>query len=626
MDPTALMQENRLRRRETMRRWRWWGVVGAGLIVLAAVGVYWNSFDGVFVLDDNHAIVRNARIRSLWPITGVLRNPRPVLQMSLAINHAAGGLDPWGYHAANLAFHVVAALALYGLLRRTFRRGRIRRRLGAAALPAALVATLIWTVHPLHTGAVTYIIQRAESLMAMFFLLTMYCAVRALSSRRHRAWSGMAVACCALGMGVKEVMVTAPLAVMAWDWAFAGSRAGKLPRRRWLYAALAATWLIVLVRLTTGVTPTSAGFQTAVWTPLSYALTQFGVIVHYLRLTFWPAGQCLDPAWPPAQGLAAVAPPAALVGALAAVTAWALWRRRAWGFAGLWFFLILAPSSSIMPIADAMFEHRVYLSLAAVVAVVVAGAVLVGRRLGDMGVSRVGLSAGGVVAAAVVTAGLGVATLRRNAVYHDDLAMYRDVVAKAPWNPRGHRNLGAALDRRDRMAEAMVHFERAVRLLPNCPQTRNNYAFGLHKTGRVDEAMRQWRMALEIKSDLPEALHAVGVVYGRQGRYGEALKLFERALRASPLDADIHHSVGVALASAGRPAEAVRFFRKALALDPELVDGHYSLGRALAEEGKPGEAAAEFRRQLARDRNHRHALEGLARLMAEQTPPEGGGL
>ncbi|MHC4717124.1 MAG: tetratricopeptide repeat protein, partial [Planctomycetota bacterium] len=472
MAPTAPSCDISPRPADSFRRW---GIFGAILIVAAAAAVYASSFDGVFVLDDNHAIVRNMQIRRLWPIGPVLRSARPVLFLSLALNYRMGGLDPWGYHATNLAVHAAAALALYGVGRRTLRRPRIRRRLGGAAMPAALAIALIWTVHPLHTGSVTYVIQRAESMMGMFYLLTLYCAARGVSARRPKAWFALAVLCCGLGMGVKEVAVTAPLMVLAWDRIFTGRPFRKILRRRWgLYAALAGTWGVVLVRLTARGAPKSAGFATSDWTPVSYALTQLGVIVRYLALSLLPAGQCLDPAVEPARTFARIALPGAVVAALLAATVWALWRRPAWGFAGLWFFLILAPTSSVMPIADAMFEHRMYLSLAAVVSVVVAGSVLIAGRLARATVSRPALQAIGWAGVVAAAAALGVLSTRRNGLYHDDLAMYRDVVTKAPGNARAHRNLGVALDRRGRTAEAMAHFREAVRILPDCPYSRNN--------------------------------------------------------------------------------------------------------------------------------------------------------
>ena len=150
---------------------------------------------GVFVLDDDVSIVHNPNIRALWPLSGALSAPveatvagRPIVSLSLAVSYALGGLDDrWGFHAVNLLIHLAAALVLFGVTRRTMLAWMQRQRSapGADAAPTgvALAIALIWCVHPLQTGAVTYIVQRSESLMGLFYLLTLYCAIRSHDDR-----------------------------------------------------------------------------------------------------------------------------------------------------------------------------------------------------------------------------------------------------------------------------------------------------------------------------------------------------------------------------------------------------------------------------------------------------------
>ncbi len=164
----------------------WWIAWAAAIvIVVAGVTAYWNSFPGVFLFDDLYW-VGNPNIHQLWPpahwlhpeINAGTVGGRPVVSLSLALNYAYGGTDVWGYHAVNLLIHILAALALFGLMRRTLLLPVLRPRFAAAATPIALATALIWTVHPLQTGAVMYIIQRNESLVCLFYLVTLYCVVR----------------------------------------------------------------------------------------------------------------------------------------------------------------------------------------------------------------------------------------------------------------------------------------------------------------------------------------------------------------------------------------------------------------------------------------------------------------
>src|SRR5439155_26554763 len=146
--------------------------------------------------------------------------PRPVVNFSLAVNYALGGLDVWGYHAFNLAVHIVAALALYGIVRRTLLRPGLRERHSDAAPWVGLAAALIWRVHPLQTESVTYVVQRTELLMGLFFLLTLYCVIRGAEAARPGAWYAAAIASSAVGMGSTEVMAMAPVGVLAYDRLF----------------------------------------------------------------------------------------------------------------------------------------------------------------------------------------------------------------------------------------------------------------------------------------------------------------------------------------------------------------------------------------------------------------------
>jgi len=310
-----------------------WTVLAPLTIVAVGLSVYLSSFEGAFVFDDAAHILNNDRMTELWPLTKVLSGRRPVVDLTLAINHAVGGFNVRGYHAVNVAIHILAALTLYGIVRRTLLRwGRRHEAWGdgpfsqaEAAVSSvstrldsdtaswlAMVGALIWVVHPLQTQSVTYLIQRAESLMGLFYLLTIYCVIRgAVSSeaqggrRRAFAWYVAAVVACALGMGCKAVMATAPVMALAYDRTFLAGSVKDALRRRWgLHAGLAATWGVMWsTGVVRGVLNPSArvahiGFGYKGITPLEYALTQFGVLVEYLKLSMWPRPLCLDYTWP----------------------------------------------------------------------------------------------------------------------------------------------------------------------------------------------------------------------------------------------------------------------------------------------------------------------------------------
>src|SRR5713101_2931613 len=198
--------------------------------VLVALGVaaYANSFRGAFLLDDLLRISESARIRNLsspWQV--VAGTSRPFLYLSLAVNWSLGALDVRGYHAVNLAVHLLAGLALFGIVRRMLESARLKARYGSAAPWLALAVAAIWLVHPLQTGAVTYVIQRGESLMGLCYLLTLYCGIRGSQSPAPQRWFVLAIGACALGMASKEVMVTAPLMMLLYDRVFLSTSFGE---------------------------------------------------------------------------------------------------------------------------------------------------------------------------------------------------------------------------------------------------------------------------------------------------------------------------------------------------------------------------------------------------------------
>ena len=335
------------------------------------------------------------REATLPPSHGETVSGRPVLNLSFALNYAVSGCDVGGYHVTNLAIHLVAALLLFGIVRRTatkFSGLRPELTTAQAATSIALAVALLWAVHPLQTESVTYIVQRAESLMGLFYLLTLYCFLRGVGSGRAILWYAGSVLACLLGMATKEVMVSAPLVVILYDRTFLAGSFREAWRRRWgYYLALAATWLLLAwLVVGTGLLLQSYGVRTErmqSFTWWTYLATQPGVIVHYLRQVVWPSGLCLDYGWPPAATVGEVLFPAIPVVCLLGLTAWAVVKRPAWGFLGAWFFLILAPTSSFMPVQHAAaFEHRMYLPLAAVVSGVIVGACLAGEWLSRRGI------------------------------------------------------------------------------------------------------------------------------------------------------------------------------------------------------------------------------------------------
>jgi tetratricopeptide (TPR) repeat protein len=415
-------------------------------------------------------------------------------------------------------------------------------------------------------------------------------------------------------MATKEVMVTAPLMVLFFDRTFIAPSFGEALRRRWrFYAALAATWLILVGLLwqSGGNRGGSVGFGVGL-DPWAYWLTQFRAVAMYLRLTLWPEPLVFEYGVVSVAGFGEVAAEAVLVLALLAVTLHGLWRRSAVGFAGAWFFGILAPTSLAPGTTQMIVEHRMYLSLAAVLVVGVAGSF---RWAGVRGGQ--GLLAGWLVVA-VVAAGL---TVRRNADYATDLGLWRDTVAKRPENPLAHFMLAGAQERLGQTEAALASYEEAVRLKPNFSVGQENLGELLLKLGRRAEAIARFEAALRLQPEYADAHMNLGNALMAEGRVADAVSHLREAARIAPRMAEMRFNLGNALAAAGQPAAAIAEFRAALelkAVNPAVhAAANYEVANLLAMSGRPAEAVPHYEAALKARPDHVAAQHNLGSALLQ---------
>jgi tetratricopeptide (TPR) repeat protein len=604
-----------------------------GILIAVAAGIaYANSFAGTYVLDDDKHIIQNERSNSVRSTVDAViggRMRRPLVELSLAINkHFAATVDgqprTWGFHLFNLIVHTLAGLVLFGLVRRTLSFPPWHDSLGAAGPWIAFVIAMIWVVHPLQTQSVTYIIQRGESMMGLFYLLTMYCVVRAVQGTATvdsttvsaaTFWKMMAVFACAAGMGCKAVMVTAPLIVYLYD-ALLLSRSYVEPivRRRGLYLGLCATWgVLFYYGVAQGVLSSdraggTVGFSVRGISAAQYFMTQLGVIPYYLRLAFWPAPLCLDYAWKMATQVRDVLPIAAVTIGLVVLTIYGLLRRRWWGMCGVWFFGILFPTSSFIPIRDVMFEHRLYLPLAAVIAlgVLPVGYVLVWLHrnrdwpLGGL-IHISWLSAAMVVVPAMLT------TIDRNRDYHSDLGMWRDVLAKSPHNARAYLGYGEALFNRKQYVEAGDAFKEAVRRDPRYVDGWYNLGNALSEQSRLDEAVDAYQTSLTIHPENAKAHYNLGNARYKQKRLEEAVEAYQTCLAIHPRYSKAYYNLGNTYKDMQRYEDAIAAFRKAIEHDPQYRSAYINLANTLKALKRFDEAIPLYHVALTITPNHANA-------------------
>ncbi len=596
----------------------WWLCVA--LIVCAGIWAYHGSLSAPFIFDDRVEIVRRARAGEFSPWWSVaVGTERPLTDLSLSLNHAIGGLNPRCYRLVNVAIHLIAGLVLFALIRRTAAAvGRLDADI-SGTFAIALVSSLLWLLHPLQTSSVTYIVQRAEALAGMFLFLTLYAACRgATDPVRAARWHTVGILSCACGMACKPVMVVAPLVVWMYDRVFFGRSWGDvLCKRSGFYLGLAACWvLLAFFVLTCSRVQESVGFEYGKVSAWAYARTQPSVILHYLRLALWPDRLVLDYAWPVAEHFRDIVLPTVGLGAIVA-GGLVLWRfSPALGFLGLSWLVMLVPSSSIVPVADLAFEHRMYAALAPLAVLVVLAVATLLRRF-----TRAHPSYWRWLAACLAVfciGALGRATINRNAVYRSEVVMWTDVVEKRPLNARAHNYLGLALARQGQHASAQEHYAIAMRVDPSFEEARVNFANTLMQEGRLLEAAEHLEAVAAQHPRFAAAHYNLGVVRIRQGRLAEALTSFEEACRFSPAVPDIWSAIATARLLQGDTEGGIEAYHQALQLDDHQSDAHANLALVHLKQGRLAEAHAHLSKaaeQRPEDAQIRRRLDVLSKRL-----------
>ena len=583
------------------------------LLAAAVVLAYASTLHVPFQLDDPYQIAGVPAVRDLGLLFQSGVSPRvPVTRwvgyLTFALDHRVHGLDVAGYHVVNAALHLANALLLYALVRLTFRTPRLAGRGGpGTARAVALAAALLFALHPVQTEAVTYVVQRLAVLATTFCLLGLLAHARARllpSGPARLAWYAAGLAALLLAMFTKENAFTFPAVVVLYDLLFLPPT----PRRAaWLAPVLLTALAIPVTLVDLGqplaVALDAAGAATRAQSAVSrwhYLLTELRVIVTYLRLLVFPVGQSIAHDQPVLREVlsAPVLLSAALLLALAGAAVAILVRDRrrpsalplaAFGIA--WFFATLAVESSVVPIADVIFEHRLYLPSAGFL-LAVATVAEAATRSWRARSRAAALAAGAALAAAAV--GLGLLTVARNAVWRSERSLWEDAARKAPGKADVFDHLGLACWHEGDGGQAAEAFRRAIALDPEFALPHGNLGVVLHAQGRLDEAMAEYGRAIALHPRYPVFLVNRALARMAQRDLPGAIKDYDQALALDPRSAAAHMGRGVALGMTGRLDQAVSELDVAIALDPTHARAWLNRGVARARAGDREGAAADL--------------------------------
>jgi len=606
------------------------------LIGVAGILSYSNTFAVPFQWDGEIFIKDNPIIKDfgyfLEPAQakgsefyGALKS-RYVGYLTFALNYKIGGLDVTGFHIFNIAIHILNAFLVYALVLLTFRTPFLKESgLSEPAGYIALFSSLLFVAHPIQTEAVTYIFQRLASVVAFFYLLSLTAYIKSRQTAGFTAFGFYAVSLVAavLAMKTKENAFTLPIIIALYEFLFF---TGPVAKRLLRLLPLLLTLCIIPLALASinkpagevisGVAPATRGYEGL--SRGDYLLSQFRVIVTYLRLLILPVNQNLDYDYPVFRSLfePAVFLSFLLLLSIVLLALSLLYRSlskerglRFIAFGIFWFFITISVESSLVPIPVLLDEYRLYLPSAGAFFAVTAGSYLL---LGERNDRKKIFFAGILVLVAI----LALTTYKRNGVWQTKITLWEDVVKKSPSLVYSRNNLGVAYMEADRLEEAVRQFQAALVIKPDHETAYNNLGLIYSRQGQLDKAEYAFRRAITIKPDYAKALNNLGVVYARQGRVDEAMQAFQSALSMKDDVVDAYNNLGILYIQKGMFREAEQALRTAMKLSPDYAKAHYNLGLVYEQQGLLEKARREYEAALRLDPSYdmaRTKLQQVAR-------------
>jgi tetratricopeptide (TPR) repeat protein len=511
-----------------------YGLFAMGILLLAGVLAYSNTFQSPFHFDDTRTIVNNRSIKNILDLKAVW-NPWPtrfVTFLSLALNYRLGGLNVSGYHILNILVHVLSAIMVWWLMLLTFFTPVMKdEKITMHARVIALFGGLIFVTHPVQTQAVTYIIQRSASLATLFYLasLAMYVKSKLLlrqgAAGRSKWLYRCSLTAAVLAMFSKEMTITLPLAVILYEFCF--FRTDK--RFDWKYAApmLYTVLIIPVTMLLTGSVDVGGMHRvleskTSI-TAWQYLLTQFRVILTYIRLLLMPVNQNLDYYYAISRSLAepALLASMAVLAAILATAVKIFSKYRLVSFGIFWFFLTLLPESSFIPIKDVIFEHRLYLPMAGFCFFLAGGLYYV---FGERSLPSA------VTISLVIVICCTALSYQRNLVWKSEFTLWNDVVRKSPMKARPYNNRGCIYREKGRIAEAIADFDRAIKRNPRLAPIYRNRGLAYRRQGKLQQAIADYTKAIEIKPGYASAYYERAAIYLIMKDYDKAWADVKKAI------------------------------------------------------------------------------------------------
>ena len=595
----------------------------AALIILSLMIFlsYMNVINAEFQFDDelvivNSRIIKNPdRLSDINFLTSVVSGGRPVTDATFALNYYYGRLDPRGYHIVNIFLHICVSILVFFFVKKTLHLANSKDELSPDV--AALAVSFLFALHPVNTQSVSYISQRAVLLCTFFYIIAVLLFIKSTEQTGFKkpVFYMAAIVVSILAMGSKTTAVSLPFMLLLYDYSFLKERS--FSDRIRLSGPLIGTGIIFsLFFLFKLGNDQNVGFFIKEIDVLHYVLTQFRVILTYMRLLLLPVSQNLDYDYPLSRSIFEIPTLLSMISIFLLIGLAFVLRTKykLISFGLFWFFVALSPESSFVPVADVIFEHRVYLPSIGFFLSCSLIAHNTSRLLFHKYDRRRRNRILAVIVISVLIA-LSVATHSRNEVWKSRLSLWSDVLAKSPGKTRAHYNLAHALRERGLHDDAVRELEETLQGRDDNSVKRadvySELGVALFEMGRIDEAIAQYEKGLKLEPGNVKLLNNMSIALVDKGMPDYALTYAEMALKIQPLNGDIHNSIGEIYFKKGDYSTAAKYFIEAITINPDVPLRYWNTAICMEKLGNREEAYNYISLYLSLEKNEAERQEGL---------------
>ncbi len=614
------------------------------IFILIGFAIYANTINAPFIYDDIRNITENKHIRmteiSIDQLSEILKSPapRPVANLSFALNYYFDKYNPAWYHIVNILIHIATGILLFLFLKITLEISKHRTStenpqhhtgiwLLNDNIQIAFLTALIWLVHPLNTQSVSFIVQRMNSMAAMFYILSFLCYIigrilqQPFSASGNTAqtsiikpwlWFIGCIISGILALASKQNAAMLPVFILLYEWFFFQDLKWEWLKKKLPWVGCAAVLFAIIAIILIKVDDKSiALYATQDFTMLQRLLTESRVLIYYISLIFYPHPSRLNLDYNYPISTSFTDPIATIlcfvvIAVLLALSAIFAKKHRLLSFSILWFFGNLAVESSVIPLA-LIFEHRTYLPSMMVILFFVT---LLFKNIKIKWISL------GIVFTLIPL--LSIWTFQRNMIWQDDIIFWHDCIKKSPNKANPYNNLAYTLINKNNYGQAIEFLKTATKLNPHYAEAHQNLGAAYQGAGNNQKAIYHYQQAIKEEPYSIKSYFSLGRIYYETDELQNAFNTFNKIIAIDPNNAEGLNDIGRVLKSQNKPDQALDYFKKAIKNDREFVSAYINCGALLAARGETDKARACYLKALALDPENVESLNNLGNLVAKE--------